>query len=88
MCVYLFRGSNGELNAESPVDDASRERVNVATLRNVFFHSTATTSADREKRLSVIEEPTPTVTQTSDNRIFTSCNESHSRISPNKNLHC
>lgn len=35
-------------------DDGHRERVNVAALRNVFFHNSATWG---EKRLPVIEEP-------------------------------
>jgi len=84
----LFRNSNGELNAESPVDDTSRERVNVATLRNVFFHTSAVPT-DREKRLSVIEEPIPTVSQTSGNRIFApSYDESQSPTSTDESLQC
>lgn len=86
--MRLFRSSNGELNVESPVDDASRERVNVATLRNVFFHASAV-STDREKRLSVIEEPIPTVSQTSSNRICTpSHDESQSPTSTDESLQC
>lgn len=85
--MYLFRSSNGELNAESPVDDTTRERVNVATLRNVFFH-TSTVSTDREKRLSVIQEPMLTVSQASDNRIFMYCDENQSPINTDDNLHC
>ncbi|XP_026823825.1 E3 ubiquitin-protein ligase RNF19A [Ooceraea biroi] len=83
----MSKNSNGELNAESPVDDTSRERVNVATLRNVFFH-TSTVATDREKRLSVIEEPIPTVSQISNNRIFTPCDESQSPTSTDESLHC
>ncbi|KAL6262763.1 hypothetical protein P5V15_005553 [Pogonomyrmex californicus] len=83
----ISKNSNGELNAESPVDDTSRERV-VATLRNVFFHTSAV-STDREKRLSVIEEPIPTVSQTSGNRIFTpSRDESQSPTSTDESLQC
>lgn len=39
---------------DSTSDDGSRDRVNVAALRNVFFHNSATCG---EKRLPVIEEP-------------------------------
>ncbi|KAH0956425.1 hypothetical protein HN011_012009 [Eciton burchellii] len=81
------KNSNGELNAESPVDDTSRERVNVATLRNIFFH-TSTVTTDREKRLSVIEEPMPTVSQISNNRTFTPCDENQSPASTDESLHC
>ncbi|XP_077259500.1 E3 ubiquitin-protein ligase RNF19A [Temnothorax americanus] len=84
----ISKSSNGELNAESPVDDTSRERVNVATLRNVFFHTSAI-STDREKRLSVIEEPIPTVSHTSGNRIFSlSHDESQSPTSTDESLQC
>ncbi|KAL0129905.1 hypothetical protein PUN28_001867 [Cardiocondyla obscurior] len=84
----ISKNSNGELNVESPVDDTSRERVNVATLRNVFFH-TSTVPMDREKRLSVIEEPTTTVSQTSGNRIFTPLrDESQSPTSTDESLQC
>ncbi|XP_012530836.1 E3 ubiquitin-protein ligase RNF19A [Monomorium pharaonis] len=84
----ISKSPNGELSAESPVDDTSRERVNVATLRNVFFHTSAV-STDREKRLSVIEEPMPIVSLTSDNRICTpSHDESQSPISTDKSLNC
>jgi len=72
------------------VDDTSRERVNVATLRNVFFHS-STVSTDREKRLSVIQEPTqiPTVWQISGNRISTpSHDESQSPTGTDESLQC
>ncbi|KYQ47219.1 E3 ubiquitin-protein ligase RNF19A [Trachymyrmex zeteki] len=82
------KSSNGELNAESPVDDTSRERVNVATLRNVFFHASAV-STDREKRLSVIEEPMPTVSQISGNQIFTPPHdECQSPTSTDESLQC
>ncbi|XP_076241222.1 E3 ubiquitin-protein ligase RNF19A [Calliopsis andreniformis] len=60
------KNSNGESKTDSLADDTtSRERVNVATLRNVFFHS-STVSSDREKRLSVIEEPAPVGAQNND----------------------
>lgn len=87
LITCLFRNLNGELNVESPVDETSRERVNVATLRNVFFH-TSVVSTDREKRLSVIEEPIPTVSQISGNRMFTPCDEGQSLTSTDESLHC
>lgn len=68
------------------MDDAPRERVNVANLRNVFFH-TSTVSTDREKRLSVIEEPMP-ISQASSNRILSSCDETQSPTSTDESLHC
>ncbi|XP_025987250.1 E3 ubiquitin-protein ligase RNF19A [Solenopsis invicta] len=84
----ISKSPNGELNVESPVDEASRERVNVATLRNVFFH-TSTVSADREKRLSVIEEPMPTVSQIPGNRnCMPSHDESQSPTSTDESLQC
>ncbi|XP_072759113.1 E3 ubiquitin-protein ligase RNF19A [Anoplolepis gracilipes] len=83
----MSKNLNGELNVESPVEDTTRERVNVATLRNVFFHTSAV-STDREKRLSVIEEPIPTVSQISGNRIFTPCDEGQSLTSTDESLHC
>lgn len=87
MIIYLFRSPNGgESNAESPVDDTSRERINVAILRNVFFHN-STVSTDREKRLSVIEEPTVTV-PVSGNRVFKSCDEDQSSTNANESLQC
>ncbi|XP_076650797.1 E3 ubiquitin-protein ligase RNF19A isoform X1 [Halictus rubicundus] len=63
--------TNGDAKVDQTTDDnVSRERVNVATLRNYFFHiSTVTT--DREKRLSVIEEPCPVGAQNKRARIFT-----------------
>ncbi|XP_076382640.1 E3 ubiquitin-protein ligase RNF19A [Megalopta genalis] len=69
------KNTNGETKVDSSTDDnVSRERVNVATLRNVFFHS-STVSADREKRLSVIKEPCPVGAQNKRARIFTSSDE-------------
>ncbi|XP_032680017.1 E3 ubiquitin-protein ligase RNF19A-like [Odontomachus brunneus] len=81
------KSPNGGSNAESPVDDTSRERINVATLRNVFFHASAI-STDREKRLSVIEEPTSTASQASGNRISMPCDESRSSTTTDESLHC
>ena len=69
------KNSNGDPKADSSADDnVSRERVNVATLRNVFFHS-STVSADREKRLSVIQEPFPVGSQNNGVRFVTSSDE-------------
>lgn len=69
------------------MDDTSRERVNVATLKNVV-HAPTVTMTDREKRLSVIEEPMSTASQISNNRIFTSCDENQSPITMDDSLHC
>lgn len=52
-------------------DNVSWERVNVAALRNVFFYN-STASTDREKRLSVIEEPFPVMVQNNGARFLTS----------------
>ncbi|XP_043289322.1 E3 ubiquitin-protein ligase RNF19A-like [Venturia canescens] len=70
------RNSNGDLNVESPNhgEDVPRERVNVAALRNVFFHNSAVGS-DREKRLPVIEEPFPASGQSAIVRTLSPCNE-------------
>ncbi|XP_034193527.1 E3 ubiquitin-protein ligase RNF19A [Osmia lignaria lignaria] len=74
------KNPNGELKVDSSTDDnVSRERVNVATLRNVFFHS-STVSTDREKRLSVIEEPFPAGTQSNNARFLTPSNDGCSTI--------
>ncbi|KAF3426782.1 hypothetical protein E2986_11432 [Frieseomelitta varia] len=64
------KSSNTESKADSTDDNVSWERVNVATLRNVFFHN-STASTDREKRLSVIEEPFPVVVQNNGACFFT-----------------
>ncbi|CAL7937505.1 unnamed protein product [Xylocopa violacea] len=67
------KSSNSESKVDSSTDDnVSRERVNVATLRNVFFYS-STVSTDREKRLSVIEEPVGV--QNNGARLFTPSDE-------------
>ncbi|XP_031368748.1 E3 ubiquitin-protein ligase RNF19A-like isoform X3 [Apis dorsata] len=66
------RSSNGESKADSLTEDnVSWERVNVAALRNVFFYN-STASTDREKRLSVIEEPFPVMVQNNGARFLTS----------------
>lgn len=73
--MLRFRNSNSESKADSSAEDnVSRERVNVATLRNVFFHS-STLSSDREKRLSVIEEPSLVGAQNNGARTLTSSEE-------------
>ncbi|XP_046473914.1 E3 ubiquitin-protein ligase RNF19B [Neodiprion pinetum] len=51
------RSSNNDSNVDAAAEDHPRERVNVATLRSVFFHNGST--FEREKRLPVIEEPCP-----------------------------
>lgn len=68
------KNSNKELNTDTTIEKhPSVERINVATLRNVFFHS-STVSTDREKRLSVIEEPISAVLHNSgNNQGFSSC---------------
>ncbi|XP_043263776.1 E3 ubiquitin-protein ligase RNF19A-like [Colletes gigas] len=69
------KNCNGDSNIDSSADDnLSRERVNVATLRNVFFYS-STVSTDREKRLSVIEEPSPAGVQNKGGRFSSSDEE-------------
>ncbi|XP_076631422.1 E3 ubiquitin-protein ligase RNF19A [Colletes latitarsis] len=69
------KNCNGDSNIDSAADDnVSRERVNVATLRNVFFYS-STVSTDREKRLSVIEEPSPAGVQNKGGRFSSSDEE-------------
>lgn len=79
--IYCYRNPNGELlKVDSSTDDnVSRERVNVATLRNVFFHS-STVSTEREKRLSVIEEPFPAGTQSNNARFLAPSNDGCSTI--------
>lgn len=68
------------MNNDTSIEDhPSIERINVATLRNVFFHS-STVSTDREKRLSVIEEPIPVVLQNSgSSHAFAPCDEERIR---------
>ncbi|KOC63990.1 E3 ubiquitin-protein ligase RNF19A [Habropoda laboriosa] len=68
------KNSTGESKVDSTDDNVSRERINVATLRNVFFHS-STVSSDREKRLSVIEEPSPVAAQNNGGRFPTPSDE-------------
>lgn len=46
--------NSSELIAE---EATTKERVNVATLKTVFFHSSTAIGSDRDKRLPVIEEP-------------------------------
>lgn len=70
----LSKNSNKELNVDTLTEDHSVERINVATLRNVFFHN-STVSTDREKRLSVIEEPISAILQGSGGHVFVSCDE-------------
>lgn len=71
----IFRNCNGDSKVDSSADDnVSRERVNVAALRNVFYSSMVST--DREKRLSVIEEPSPVGAQNNNGaRFFSSSDE-------------
>ncbi|XP_048512751.1 E3 ubiquitin-protein ligase RNF19A-like [Athalia rosae] len=61
------RFSNNGANIDSVAEEHPRERVNVATLRSVFFHNGST--FEREKRLPVIEEPHPIATKTSNEEI-------------------
>ncbi|XP_076164367.1 E3 ubiquitin-protein ligase RNF19A [Ptiloglossa arizonensis] len=69
------KNCNGDSKVDSSADDnVSRERVNVAALRNVFYSSMVST--DREKRLSVIEEPSPVGAQNNNGaRFFSSSDE-------------
>lgn len=86
MSIYFSRNSNNESKADSADDNVSWERVNVATLRNVFFHN-STTSTDREKRLSVIEEPSPVVVQNNGARFFTPSDKGCSINNMEEDLH-
>ncbi|XP_053975748.1 E3 ubiquitin-protein ligase RNF19A-like [Hylaeus volcanicus] len=66
------KNGNSDSKVDSSADDnVSRERVNVATLRSVFLYS-STVTADREKRLSVIEEPSPAGAQNKAARVSSS----------------
>ncbi|XP_066582493.1 E3 ubiquitin-protein ligase RNF19A-like [Prorops nasuta] len=67
----------GESN-EASAEETPRERINVATLRNVFFHSSTVCN---DKRLSVIEEPFPTTSQNS--TVFTICDEKKTTTNTN-----
>ncbi|KAJ8681965.1 hypothetical protein QAD02_017757 [Eretmocerus hayati] len=55
-----LRSPSSDMNSTDSDEGAREQRVNVATLRNVFFHSSSV-SSDRDKRLPVIEEPSTIV---------------------------
>ncbi|XP_017878159.1 E3 ubiquitin-protein ligase RNF19A-like [Ceratina calcarata] len=78
------KSTNGESKVDSPADEVPRERVNVAALRNFFFHI-STVSTDREKRLSVIEEPSPAGAQSSGGRLSTPSEEACSTSNADEN---
>lgn len=54
---FQFRSANEDGDVGGNLtEDVPREKINVAALRNVFFHSGNTCN---EKRLPIIKEPSP-----------------------------
>lgn len=88
MTFASCRSPSGDLNSpESTPEEATRERVNVTALRNVFFHNSST-CADRDKRLPVIEEPFSITFQANEVHIGTHEVEPAVEVKSDENLNC